>query len=1514
MTTSSISDSANAAVALTKQLFRFLKAFAERNAPVTRRIADHHWSLWLRELPQHPCIAIGSVQLSPSATETSLGPAAQDEALITVRRPDITKAPTPPDAILDFLKAGWREPDGSIAVDETRNITRNGETITERFDEDAKRVKALRIWQAQWNEWAYVERPARQAMRIFERLYELKGRIDRESERYELVLGDGRLIWSTTSGSIDHPVILQRVEVVFDADIPALRVLDTDREAELFSAVLSAGEALSPTQLTELREQVRVGGYHPLEQEGTTQYLRRLVQLLAPNGMFGTAETVPAATKQPVILRDPVLFLRDRPSGFPAAFDRVLADLERRAEVPVALTRLVGVDQPIADQPQLGQWSPWGEPPEILLSKPANEEQIHVARALERHGAIVVQGPPGTGKSHTIANLIGHLVAHGKRVLVTSHSTKALKVLRGSIVETLRPLCVALLDNDLDGRVQMEQAVKAILTRLTTANQTTLEKEVADLSEARAALNSEIARCAKDLKLIRESEYKPILIAGESVGASEAARWTTQHQDGSDWIPNSIEAGAPLPLTREEVLELYASNAELNPSEEQGIAAGVPTLDSLETPQAFVEMVGALAATEPADYSLCWQHAAQETDSNGLRRFGELVRDTNEELTHIEPWQLTIVGAGYGGGSNADLWRDLDRRVRAAEVLVEKSLAHFIQYSPELASDVATDEAVILARTLERHVERHGSLGLFSRWLNGSWRRFLRSSRCNGREPKTLDEIRAVRMAAELEQSRQDLRVRWTRLAEPSGLPPHDDFGDVPEPRLSAYTRQVERLLAWWDERWHRISQVAEDVGFRWEIWRDREAARSSPADPFAFECGILRSSLPKVIAARVSVTAREVAERRLNQCEKALAEYDAPQCATLRAAIAGRDVGAYEAAYSVLKTLIRKRGCYVRRHALLGSIAPVAPEWARAIRNRAGDHGAARPPGDPVVAWRWRQLRQEVDRRAALDEAALMRSMHAHSAQLRETTADLIDRRAWLGQIRRVDLRASQALQGWSLTQKKIGKGTGKRAPALQAEARKLLADARDAVPVWIMPLSRVAESFDAAKAKFDVVIIDEASQSDVTGLLAWYLGDRVAVVGDHEQVSPLAVGQRLDVDANLIAQYLAKIPNAQLFDGKMSIYDLARTCFGGTIALREHFRCVTEIIDFSNYLSYDGQILPLRDSTRVVRSHVIEHVVTSTRVSNRGNLAEARAVVAIMKALCEMPENADRTMGAISLVGDEQATLIQEIALQVLGAVELDHHKFAAGNAAQFQGDERDIMFLSMVDVPEEHVLSLRQTDVFKQRFNVAASRAKDHMWLIHSLNPDRDLNAVDLRRRLIEHVRDPGARRNAIQQAQKRAESPFESTMIERLISAGYQVRSQVWVGAYRIDMVVSDPNGQVALECDGDRFHGVDQIPADMARQAVLERAGWRFIRVRGTRFYRDPESTMGWVFSELDRCGVRPALGVGRAREDADAVREFRDAVMRRAWQVMREQGWMVAAKAPLDGSLSASDDVRLAAH
>ena len=173
----------------------------------------------------------------------------------------------------------------------------------------------------------------------------------------------------------------------------------------------------------------------------------------------------------------------------------------------------------------------------------------------------------------------------------------------------------------------------------------------------------------------------------------------------------------------------------------------------------------------------------------------------------------------------------------------------------------------------------------------------------------------------------------------------------------------------------------------------------------------------------------------------------------------------------------------------------------------------------------------------------------------------------------------------------------------------------------------------FDPARAPFDVVLVDEAeSVPDITGLLAWYLGAlQVVVVGDHEQVSPLAVGQNIDNMDQLIAQHLTGVPNSHLYDGKTSIYDLARQSFGGTIALREHFRCVPDIIEFSNALSYGGDIRPLRDASMVARPHVVEFIANTTMGSGRtgkGNESEARAVVALVQAVSERPEYEGKTL----------------------------------------------------------------------------------------------------------------------------------------------------------------------------------------------------------------------------------------------------------------------------------------------
>jgi hypothetical protein len=132
-------------------------------------------------------------------------------------------------------------------------------------------------------------------------------------------------------------------------------------------------------------------------------------------------------------------------------------------------------------------------------------------------------------------------------------------------------------------------------------------------------------------------------------------------------------------------------------------------------------------------------------------------------------------------------------------------------------------------------------------------------------------------------------------------------------------------------------------------------------------------------------------------------------------------------------------------------------------------------------------------------------------------------------------------------------------------------------------MPLARVEETFDPRTTHFQVVIVDAANQCDVLGLLALYLAERAVVVRDHEQVSPLVIGQQISDVEHLITQHLAGIPNNILYDGKMSLYDLAKHSFGGLIRLLEHFRCVPEIISFSNELSYNATTVMIGTIERI-------------------------------------------------------------------------------------------------------------------------------------------------------------------------------------------------------------------------------------------------------------------------------------------------------------------------------------------
>jgi very-short-patch-repair endonuclease len=339
----------------------------------------------------------------------------------------------------------------------------------------------------------------------------------------------------------------------------------------------------------------------------------------------------------------------------------------------------------------------------------------------------------------------------------------------------------------------------------------------------------------------------------------------------------------------------------------------------------------------------------------------------------------------------------------------------------------------------------------------------------------------------------------------------------------------------------------------------------------------------------------------------------------------------------------------------------------------------------------------------------------------------------------------------------------------------------------------------------------------------------------------------------------------------------DLAKVMFPDKLVmLKEHFRCVEPIIRFSMPF-YPEPLVPLRVPTAQERLDpllVDIYVEDGQREGDKLNPREAEVVVEEVRSFVEDPvlarvpgDGRPRTIGGISLIGAKQTALINKRLLDFLGEETILRHHIACGDSATFQGNERDVVFLSMVADPR---LKQAQTAAhFEQRFNVALSRARDRIVLVRSVT-EEELNPQDLKARVIRHFAEPMPEATASGPLEAACESDFERAVLRCLVERGFRVTPQVGAHGYCIDLVVEGGDGRrLAVECDGDRYHGPERWADDMRRQRVLERVGWRFGRVWASSFTLTrtaawPTSSPPWSGWGSSRRGRTPSRTVTRS--------------------------------------------------
>jgi hypothetical protein len=449
------SGAGGAAQARAAGLFTYLRELALLRSRPVRDIAEHLVVLPLADVPAGP---------DSGTVLAGGGPAG---AWIWLGRDKAQAAPDVPEIL-----EGWlAPPKGRGGLERPHRLeqrTTSGDGA-ERFAADERRTAAWRDYLRAWDAWAGQVHGREGAEDLYGRVFELARAVEREGERVELLLCAGLLQWRRDGVELRRHLLVTDAAVDLDPRSGRLSVIPAGGvpRPSLEEDVLEPGDVPRDEAVTRLRDELAGLGDDLLDVERVGPLLGAYAEVLAPGGSFRPeASALREAPSRPVISLAPALVLRRRDQRpYIGVYERIVEDLRREPPTP----GVRGLVEPMSDE--LGEGladtlAPDGGPARRHLPLPANDEQLETVLRLGRRRGVVVQGPPGTGKSHTIANLVCDLLAEGRRVLVTSQTARALRVLRDKVPPEVAPLCLDALGEVREYQRRLDSPVQAIRDRM----------------------------------------------------------------------------------------------------------------------------------------------------------------------------------------------------------------------------------------------------------------------------------------------------------------------------------------------------------------------------------------------------------------------------------------------------------------------------------------------------------------------------------------------------------------------------------------------------------------------------------------------------------------------------------------------------------------------------------------------------------------------------------------------------------------------------------------------------------------------------------------------------------------------------------------------------------------------------------------------------------------------------------------------------------------------------------------
>jgi superfamily I DNA and/or RNA helicase/very-short-patch-repair endonuclease len=1308
----------------------------------------------------------------------------------------------------------------------------------------------IEIYEKKYAEFEHLNKCYKQLFRIFNKTQQF-------GEEYELVIGVGLLNFKENSDSpkIFRHILTQRIDINFEystkdshilvsPNIESLPQIETDSIIDLFDQFDSQNIIDAESSVEKYVTEKNI--YTIFADGNIDDALQLFAERVSANGNYISSIDKPTTTSsKPQISYSPCLILRKRNTrSFTALYEKILGNIEdAEDEINISsINDLIGIHPENANDFSEGEnSSSTSQNEQIYFPKEYNDEQIEIIEKAKRNSKVLVQGPPGTGKSHTIANLICHLLANGKKVLITAHTPRALEVLKDKLPPEFQDLTVNLLSGDSSSIQDLQKSVNSINDELSRANLNTYQTEIEGFGNNLKLTKEEIAFNTNELVKIKEKATRNQEINSNYTGTlTQIAENLEKQSEKFEWYKDDFSDinNEQVHIDLQNYLDLHQNYLNVDISDFEYDIPNTEKLPTVNQVQEYKNLANELLQyyTSKDEHILI-----QCPDFEKLKTLLKQLREYSKQSGKLQiDFTNDFINTYLNGNSNK--WKQTIQYSFEAIERIEKHNLREIDKDIEISypSKKSIKQLRKDAKTLLDYLKEGNPLSGFTFTLKKAFLPkeikerlyFIDEVRVNGSPCDTKEEFEIVLNDISIQQNINELSELWNKEI----------------PKTESYLKRFNYFQNIHSEVSKLIVIINESRQKQKEI-KDFSELSVTPFDIENLEDLINETEynhlLQKVKSCKDIIKKAEVSLSNSN-CH--------PIKEKIFEAFKQIDSNAYHKCINQIDALNNGKDDFQAYLRLKENIQKKLPNLFDSIQ--LSDF-TEQDLSKFELALYFRHAQKEINKLMNVDyEQGLRDNLHLSEVKKGRLIAKLAAKKSWYKVVENLQQNRSlrQHLDAWVMAVKKIGKtGRGKRAMKFRKIAQQEMEHCKNSVPCWIMPLYKVAETIQPEQEMYDYVIIDEASQLGPDAIFLLYITKNIIIVGDDKQTSPEYVGVSANSMTPHIKRHLNGIPFSDYYGTEFSFFDHAKFFCDGMTVLQEHFRCMPEIIEFSNKHFYapDGKgLYPLKQYSEnrlePLKTIFCAKGYTEGKGARIINEPEANEIAFTISKLVDDNRYNDKTFGVITLQGNQQASLIENLLLKTIGEQEYHKRKIVCGNSASFQGDERDIIFLSLVTAHNHNRSALVKPED-ERRFNVAVSRAKEQIYLFHSVQLDDLSNTNDLRYKLLDHFKNHNPQQIILNSPIERNigtqpdpfDSWFEVDVYNDIVRKNLSVIPQYEVakGRYIIDMVMLLPNGtKIAIECDGDRWHGPEQYQNDIMRQKVLERCGWQFFRVRGYEYY------------------------------------------------------------------------------